>query len=259
MTNYRIDLAYDGSDFHGWQVQPGQRTVQGELQQALEHLFGDLAVPEGAGRTDAGVHAVGQVASFRHDEAREPAWLRRALGGLLPRDIQVHEVRQVPAEFSARHSAVARSYRYRWHRGSSVFWRRYSLEVPESLRAEPMDEAARLLLGEHDFTAFAASDAGVHCLCLVERVRVRSQAAWVDLDITANRFLHNMVRRIAGALLEVGMGRLQPSALRDILEQRDRGRGGPCLPPQALFLLGVRYPGEPGPGLEPASFLEWKW
>jgi tRNA pseudouridine38-40 synthase len=244
VVHYRIDLEYDGSDFHGWQIQPGLRTVQGELRQALERLLRQEISLEGAGRTDAGVHALGQVASLSCEGGKPPEVVQRALTSLLPRDILVRGVRAVPPEFSARHSAVARSYRYRLLQGRSALWRRYCLEVPSALDAAAMEEAACCFLGEHDFRAFAASDAGDRCVCLVERARVQAAGPWIDFEITANRFVHNMVRRLTGALLEVGRGRLSPEALSQILRQGDRPRGGPCLPPQGLFLLRVRYPGE---------------
>lgn len=244
MTNYRIDLAYDGGDFHGWQTQPEQRTVQGTLQAALERLFRSPVAVEGAGRTDAGVHALAQVASFRHDRERAPEVVQRALGSLLPADVFVHRVRHVPEDFSARHSAVARRYRYRMRRGPQLFWRRYSFAVDAALRVEAMAEAAKSLVGEHDFTAFARSDVGTHCVCLVERATVTSAGPWIDFEITANRFVHNMVRRLAGVLLQVGLGRTTAAAVPAILAAQDRARGGPCLPPQALFLVEVRYPGD---------------
>jgi len=248
-VHVRLDLEYDGSEFHGWQVQPGLRTVQGELQRALETVLRQPALPEGAGRTDAGVHALGQVASLHCEASRAPEVLQRALESLLPPDLLVRRVRTVPAQFSARHSAVARSYRYRLFRGRSALWRRFCLEVPPSLDVESMDQAARVFLGEHDFRAFAAADAGTECPCLVERARLLAQGAWIDFEITANRFVHNMVRRLTGVLLEVGRGRLSPGDVGTILREGDRQRGGPCLPPQGLFLLRVRYPGE-GLGVE---------
>lgn len=245
MTNFRLDLEYDGTDFRGWQVQPGQRTVQGELQQALWRLLHQEISVEGAGRTDAGVHALGQVAKITCAGETSPELVQRALPGLLPADIHVRRVRVVPDGFSARHSAVARSYRYRLHRGPSAHWRRFALTVPEELQAEPMIEAARLFLGENDFTAFAASAAGTPCVCVVERSRVRATGPWIHFDITANRFVHNMVRRLTGALVEVGRGRLEVASIAEILRRGDRRLGGPCLPPQGLFLVAVRYAGEP--------------
>jgi tRNA pseudouridine38-40 synthase len=243
--HYRLDLEYDGSDFHGWQVQPGLRTVQGELQRALEKFLRQEVQAEGAGRTDAGVHALGQVASFECSKEKPPERLLGALHSLLPRDILVRSVRLVAPEFSARHSAVARSYRFRLFQGRSALWRRFCLEVPRRLDVEAMDVAARQFLGEHDFRAFAASSTGDSCTCLVERAGLRRSGPWIEFDITANRFVHNMVRRLTGVLLEVGRGRLHPGEAGEILRSGDRRRGGPCLPPQGLFLLRVRYPGEP--------------
>ena len=244
MTHYRIDLAYDGGAFHGWQAQPGQRTVQGVLQAALGRLFGAPVAVEGAGRTDAGVHALGQVASFGHALERSPQVVQRALGGLLPSDVWVYGVRHVPAEFSARHSAVARRYRYRMRQGPRLFYQRYSFGVDSALRVAAMARAAAHLIGEHDFTAVARSDVTTHCNCLVERAAILQTGPWIDFEITANRFVHNMVRRLAGVLLQVGTGRLPDTAVPDILARRDRTRGGPCLPPQALYLVEVRYPGD---------------
>ncbi len=257
MTNYRIDLAYDGTDFHGWQTQPGQRTVQGVLQSALARLLRSEIAVEGAGRTDAGVHAIGQVASFHADSERGPEWLQKTLRAVLPADLQVSRLRLVDAEFSARRSAVARTYRYRMRRGPHLFWRRYSLAVAPDIQVEHMRHAAELLIGAHDFTAFAASAAGDRCQCLVERASILVKGPWVDFDITANRFVHNMVRRIAGALLEVGRGRITATDLEAILRTRARARGGPCLPPQALFLVGVRYPGDPR--IEPERDIDFGW
>ena len=242
MPNYRVDLEYDGTDFHGWQVQPGQRTVQGELGRVLARLFGAEIRVVGAGRTDAGVHALGQVASFATARERRPEAVRRALCALLPRDVRVHGVQIVADDFSARHTASARSYRYQMLHGRSALWRRFYYELPSRVEVAAMARAASAFRGEHDFTAFVASDAGDDCRCRVETSEVRETPEAVLFDITANRFFHNMVRRLAGVLVEVGRGRVDPGAVADILGARDRSRGGPCLPPQGLFLVAVRYP-----------------
>jgi len=254
---FRLDLAYDGTDFHGWQAQPGQRTVQGLLQDALLRLLRSEIAVEGAGRTDAGVHAIGQVASFHATTEREPEWLQHALRSVLPADLHVARASLASAEFSARRSAVARTYRYRMRRGPHVFWRRYCLQVSPDLQVDAMREAAAVFIGDHDFTAFAASAAGDRCQCLVERASVLERGPWVDFDVTANRFVHNMVRRVTGALLEVGMGRRTAADLEAILRSHDRTRGGPCLAPQGLFLVGVRYPGDPR--VEPELYSGFGW
>ncbi|MFQ5599362.1 MAG: tRNA pseudouridine(38-40) synthase TruA [Candidatus Krumholzibacteriia bacterium] len=242
MDNYRLELEYDGTDFHGWQIQPGQRTVQGELTRALEGICREKIRVAGAGRTDAGVHATRQVASFQAERALETATLQRGLNALLPADVRVLRVRTVPEGFSARHSAVARCYRYQMLRQSSALWRRFYYELPRPVDVDAMREAAELFLGDQDFTAFAASDAGDRCRCVVGRAEVHANDTAVFFEITANRFLHNMVRRLTGVLVEVGRGRFRPSAVQEILRTRDRSRGGPCLPPHGLFLVDVRYP-----------------
>ena len=248
MPNHRADLEYDGTDFHGWQVQPGKRTVQGELVRALSVLCREEVRVTGAGRTDAGVHALGQVASFRAESAGEPERLARGLEGLLPPDVYVRRVQVVPDDFSARASAMSRSYRYQMLLAPSPLLRRFYHVMPFALEPEPMQAAAGCLLGPHDFTAFARSGhAGETADCTVSEACVRRVGERLFFEITADRFLHNMVRRLAGALVEVGRGRREPAALAEALDLRDRSRGGPCLPACGLFLVAVRYPGEAEP------------
>ena len=241
MPNVQLDIVYDGTDFHGWQVQPGQRTVQGALQQALHEILGRPVRLTGAGRTDSGVHALGQVANFNADPVPPLPQLLRRLNIGLPNDARVNAVHLVDEGFSSRHSARARRYRYQMLRSRSALWTRYHHVLHWQVDVDAMAEAAEHFLGEQDFTAFANVRAGDQCNCLVSRSVVRADKARVVFEITANRFMHNMVRRLTGALVEVGRGRLPPASIREILRQQDRGRGGPCLPPQGLFLLGVVY------------------
>jgi len=241
MSTVRLDLEYDGTDFRGWQVQPGERTVQGCLEDALHEILGDRVRVTGAGRTDTGVHALGQVASFRHDSLPpEPQLLRRLNIGT-PRDVRVTALRVVEDGFSARHSARARRYRYQMLRHRSALWTRYYHELRTPVEVDRMHQAAQVFLGEQDFAAFAHVDRDANSRCLVSRVAVQGDEARVWFEITANRFLHNMVRRLSGALIEVGRGRLRPPDLRDILRNGDSSRGGPCLPPQGLFFVAVEY------------------
>lgn len=244
VQNYRLDIEYDGTDFKGWQVQPGQRTVQGELKSAAQRILQEDIAVVGAGRTDAGVHAWAQVASFASDSARKPDELLRALNGVLPADVRVLRLAQVPEDFSARHSAISRSYRYQMLRRRSAIWRRFYFELPQPVNVAAMADAAELFLGDQDFSAFTAADAGEGCRCVVVRSQVTANDNEVFFDVTADRFLHNMVRRLAGALVEVGRRRLPPDTVREILRNKDRSRGGPCLPPHGLFLVAVRYAGD---------------
>lgn len=241
MPTVRLDLEYDGTDFHGWQVQPGTRTVQGILEDALHDILQQRVRLTGAGRTDTGVHALGQVASFRCATVPPAGQLLRRLNVGLPEDVRVLAVREVEGGFSARHSARARRYRYQMLRRRSALWTRYYHVLRWPVDVDAMSEAANALLGEQDFTAFARARDGEHGRCLVSRAEVQGDIERVWFDITANRFLHNMVRRLSGALVEVGRGRLRPSQIRDILQRQDHSRGGPCLPAAGLFFVSVDY------------------
>ena len=241
MPTVRLDLEYDGTDFHGWQVQPRARTVQGCLEAALEDILGKPVRMTAAGRTDSGVHALGQVASFSFDALPPSPQLLRRLNIGTPRDVRVTALRVVEDDFSARHSARARRYRYQMLRERSALWTRYYHELHNSVDVDRMHAAAQEFLGEQDFSAFAHVDPEDNSRCLVSRAAVHGDESRVWFEITANRFLHNMVRRLAGVLVEVGRGRLQASDLKRILREQDRSRGGPCLPPQGLFFVAVEY------------------
>lgn len=245
MPTYRVHLEYDGTAFHGWQVQPGRRTVQGELHVALARLFDAAIVTTGAGRTDRGVHARGQVASFESGRTFAPERLLRALGALLPSDVRVFGVGLARDGFSARHDARSRHYRYRFWRGADVFRRRTHHRLQYDVDVGAMREAAAVFVGEHDFTAFAASDSagtGRRCRILDATIAVEGQA--LHFDVAADHFLHNMVRRMAGTLVEVGRGRSTPAQVERGLESGDPRLCGPCLPPAGLCLREVRYPAD---------------
>ncbi len=244
MRTFRLLLEYEGTQYHGWQVQPGLATVQGTLQEALARLAGAPVDVMGAGRTDAGVHALGQVASFRADLRLDPPVLSRALNASLPRDIAVLEAAEAPPGFDARRDATARTYRYtllaRAHR--SALWRNLALHVPRPLNLEAMRAASACLLGTHDFSAFRAA----HCSAptpgrRVTEARLEREGDLVHLVITADAFLQHMVRIIMGILLQVGEERLTPEGFQAVLESRDRSRAGKTLDPRGLCLLRVHY------------------
>jgi tRNA pseudouridine38-40 synthase len=242
VPTYRLELEYAGAAFHGWQTQPCQRTVQGVLAAALSRLCPDQPVPEGAGRTDSGVHALGQVASFVSARDFEPLRLLRALGGLLPADVRVYRAGRASDGFSARRSAQARLYRYQWLRTASALLGRYHGVLPRGVLVQRMQEAAELLCGDHDFTAFAVAASGGG-RCCVRAARVVETATRLAFEIEADRFLHNMVRRSAGALCEVGRGALALEAFAARFARR--APLGPCLPARGLYLVAVRYPSDP--------------
>jgi tRNA pseudouridine38-40 synthase len=251
----RIDLAYVGTGFHGWQVQPDLRTVQGELARALARLLARDALPTGAGRTDAGVHALGQVAHVELRDAREVARVCGALAKLAPDDVAVHAVREVSPAFDARRSATWRCYRYRVH------WRRnifdpHAFVVPWRLDRDAMEATAARLPGTHDFASFCKADSlRDDNTCRVERCTLEWSAEGCILRIRADRFLHHMVRNLVGFLLEVGRGARAPETLDAVLAARDRRAAGMMAPAHGLFLDEVGYPDRLlDPGYLPDAF-----
>jgi tRNA pseudouridine38-40 synthase len=241
---YRLVIEYDGTDFCGWQVQPGGRSVQAALEQALERFFGHPVRVAAAGRTDAGVHAAAQVACFRADKAVEPQILLRAVNALTPRDIAVSSAEVVSDSFDPRRSAKSRTYVYRiWNRAvPSPFWRRYAWHIGRPLELEAMADAAACLLGEHDFSSFRA--AGCDAPTTVRRVYASALDRDGDLlsyRIEATAFLRHMVRNIVGTLVEVGQGRRAPTDLQALLAARDRTGAGMTAPAHGLSLLEVKY------------------
>ena len=241
----RIDLAYVGSRFHGFQTQPGLRTVQGELSEMLARLLGRDVPVTGAGRTDAGVHARGQVCSLTVRDDGETERLSRHLAHVAPPDLQVLAVRRVSPRFNARFSALARRYSYHLLLRPDVFRARTALLVRGSLDRAALDAAAERFLGTLDFTSFCKQSSlknGGGAACRVELCRFEWQESSTILHIQADRFLHNMVRLIAGTLVEVGLGRRVPADIPAILAARDRQRAGRTLPAHGLFLEEVIYP-----------------
>jgi tRNA pseudouridine38-40 synthase len=244
MRRFKLILEYEGTAYHGWQVQPGLATIQGVLQATLTRIASVPVQVTGAGRTDAGVHALGQVASFSADPRLDTLTLRKALNANLPRDIVVCRVEEASPDFDARRSARSKTYRYTILRRDypSAWLARHSLYVPYPLDVEAMAEAARVLIGTHDFSAFRAGT----CTAATP-VRAVLDASWrvagdlVHFEITANAFLQHMVRIILGTLLEVGRGKRTPSDVATILASRERRRAGKTAPPHGLCLVEVHY------------------
>ncbi len=247
-------LAYDGSDFCGWQVQPGQATIQGELSDAIERVVGERVLPQGSGRTDAGVHALGQVTSFRLNPPIPPANLMRALNRTLPESIRVLEAEIAPPGFHARHSALEKTYEYRIFRGEICppTLARYVYALNWPLDVEVMTVAAKYVLGEHDFTSFAAIDPDLGSREAEQLqqnfVRTVYESFWTSeadaliYRVTGNGFLHHMVRNLVGTFLEVGRGSLPADAIPDVIAAHSRSAAGPTAPARGLFLVSVKYP-----------------
>jgi len=241
-TNHKLTVSYDGTDFSGWQRQPGKRTVQGTLEEALVKICGKKIPVIGAGRTDAGVHARGQVANFKADFRLGRDELLRALNALLPEDVRILSVRKVPAEFNARKMAKSKVYQYRLFNSRliSPFVLRYVLHWPSHLDVEKMDEAARLFIRRDDFTAFS-SNRLLRPVREVYRSEVRKKGKEIIYTIEANGFLRYMARSIVGTLVEVGRGKMEPRQIEEAFKKRDRSLAGPTAPARGLCLVKVKY------------------
>lgn len=248
MRRIKITLAYDGTDFHGWQIQPGLPTIQGVLEQVLAKIEGRPVKVIGAGRTDAGVHALAQVAAFDLENRIPADNLRRAMNRLLPAAIRVLSVEEASPQFHPRRDALWKTYEYRIWRAEICppFQRLYVHHFPYPLDEARMIEAAPVLEGEHDFTAFAASDdKDTEGLSRVRRIycsQLRRQEHCLIYRVTGSGFLKHMVRNIVGTLLEVGKGNLDAAGLRALLASGKPASAGPTAPARGLFLLEVRYP-----------------
>lgn len=253
MRNIRLTIAYDGTDFHGWQRQPQAPTIQEALETRISKITGAVVTLCGSGRTDAGVHASGQVANFRTECSIPCAGLVKALNDSLPISIRVRQADEVPAAFHARHSATAKIYRYRILQAPICppFLARYVYHHPYPLDCRQMARAARLLEGEHDFTSFAGSDParreiepqGDSNIRKVShsRIAVRKELQMIVYEIRGSGFLHHMVRNIAGTLLEVGSGKRSPDDIPVIIRARDRSKAGATAPANGLWLVKVEY------------------
>ena len=252
MRNIKITLAYDGADFHGWQQQPGVPTIQGALNDAASKITQEKIFMNGASRTDAGVHALGQVAHFKTQSSLSALEFQRALNALLPPAIRVVAAEEMGPDFHARWQALAKTYRYRIFRGRVLppFEYRRALHFPWPLDEAAMAEAARKFEGEHDFSAFAASSGSedddrdrqmVREIYSSEIVREpeREEIAYV---VRGRSFLRYMVRKIVGTLIEVGKGRLAPDDISRLFELRDRSQSGATMPPEGLYLVSLEFP-----------------
>jgi tRNA pseudouridine38-40 synthase len=245
MPTFKITIAYDGSPFLGWQRQAGGTSVQGLIEDALRDLDDREVSVAGAGRTDAGVHALGQVASFTlvRDDVT-PAVIERLLNAKLPPEIRVRGAEQVPASFHARFSAKSKCYRYRlWNADVlNPFERAYAWHVFGPLDLLAMAEGARYIEGRHDFCAFETAGAGGPTERLIKRSTIVSDGTGlVTYEVEGNGFLRHMVRAIVGTLVEVGRGRKPPEWIRDVIESRDRAQAGRNAPAHGLFLVSVDY------------------
>lgn len=250
---WKLTLAYDGTDYFGWQVQPRRPTVQGALAEAIEHIIGECSLPQGSGRTDAGVHALAQVASCELRATIPAENFLRALNRALPAAIRVNQAELVARDFHARHSAVRKTYEYRIFRGEICppLLGRFCHALHWPLDLEKLNAAARQIIGGHDFTSFAAVDPelqqreqGTEAPNPAKTIFCsgwQEQGELLLYRVTGSGFLHHMVRNLVGTMIDIGRGHLPPDAMERILEARDRTAAGPTAPARGLFLHSVEY------------------
>lgn len=265
MRNIKLILSYDGSDFFGWQLQPNKRTIQGVVEGALKIILAADVRIYGSGRTDAGVHALGQVANFRTESRIELSGLMRGLNSLLPKDVRVLGLNEVPEEFDSRRWAKSRIYRYIIVKCEVAlpFARNYVWHITNDLDIEAMKRAGSVFLGTHDFSSFAGSEEATgrrdrgekgrysgskirEVLNFSIRDGVGSQGLtpleFIEITIEANAFLRHMVRNIVGTIIEIGRGKRDADGIIEILEVKDRSKAGATAPPFGLYLMEVKYP-----------------
>ena len=245
MINYKMVLQYDGSRYSGWQVQGNtEQTIQGKLQSVLEKMTEEEIEIHGSGRTDAGVHAMGQVANFKLQREYEPEEIKRYCNQYLPEDIVVLEVSEVPLRFHSRLNAVKKTYCYRIFLGEKpdVFRRKYVTPEAESLDITKMKAAVEELLGTHDFTSFCGNrHFKKSAVRTIYEIRIEEKKDELDIYFTGNGFLQNMVRILTGTLIEVGTGKREVREMKEILEGRNRSLAGPMAAAKGLVLMNVEY------------------
>jgi len=248
--NFKLILQYDGTDFHGWQIQPGLRTVQGELTAALSQIEGTEVVVHGSGRTDSGVHAEGQVANVHLEKAFKALKLRAAINGNVGKDLRVIDVQPVAEDFHARYSAIEKTYCYRVVNEPMIspFWLRYASHEARALDLNRMKECAQLFVGTNDWTGFSSAQSDtenkvrtIKAMSVSEVYDQRGRCRIFQITVTADGFLRYMVRSIAGTLLSIGRSEIDAELVRQVIANGDRSLAGATAPPQGLTLVSVGY------------------
>jgi len=240
----KLTVQYDGSRYHGWQIQPGKRTIQGELVEAVSNLVGTRTHVHGASRTDAGVSALGQVALFEVNCPIPTENFPRAISGRLPSDIVVTAAEEAPPKFDLMGGPTSKLYRYTIYAGRHrpVLRLTQCWHIPRELDVAAMNQAAQQLVGTKDFKSFAtAKDRREETVRTIFRCEVTTEGDWIYVDVEGDAFLYNMVRNIVGTLVEVGAGRWTPEKMPEIIEARDRTAAGPLAPAQGLCLMWIKY------------------
>ncbi|MFH1964809.1 MAG: tRNA pseudouridine(38-40) synthase TruA [Acidobacteriota bacterium] len=244
IKKYRMELQYKGTGYCGWQIQPHQTTVQEAVSNALSHLAGNRISITGASRTDSGVHALQQVAHFYFPEKKSVPDLKKALNAILPWDIRVTSIAEVSSDFHARKWALRKRYEYHFYTGEVFppFLHDLALHLHSGFELKPAAEAAAVLVGTHDFSAFTGSGTSiVDKVRSVSISRFRQRGSILIYRIESNGFMFHMVRNIVGTLIEAGRGKIKPSTIPSIINSLDRGQAGPTAPPQGLYLAKIWY------------------
>ena len=244
MKNIRLTIEYDGKDFNGWQKQPNKLNIQGEIERAIEEITGEKVDLIASGRTDAGVHALSQMANFKTNSKLPVEKYPIALNTKLKKSIRVQKAEEVEEDFHSRYHCKQKTYRYvinNSEQGSSIY-RNLEYFVPNKLNVEKMQEAVKYFEGEHDFKAFKASGtSSKSSVRTIYQANVEKQGDRIIIELPGTGFLYNMVRIIAGTLVEVGLEKIEPNEILEIIEKGERARAGKTLPPQGLYLVKVEY------------------
>ena len=244
MTNIRLKIQYDGTDYSGWQIQPSDKTIEGEITVAIGQIFQREVKLIGASRTDAGVHARGQIANFNIDRNVDVQTLRRGLNAILPHDISIQTAEEVNKDFHSRYNSKGKVYNYFiWNRDyKTPFYNRYSWHYHPPLDIAEMNRCALFLKGEKDFSSFRAS--GCDSSSPIRRIdlfTIKREDGFIKFVVEGSAFMKQMVRNIVGTLVQVGIGKMKPEQIIEILEARDRRTAGPTAPAQGLVLVSVKY------------------
>jgi tRNA pseudouridine38-40 synthase len=244
VANFKAVIQYDGTNYSGWQIQPDCFTIQGTLQQTLYKITNEKVTIHGSGRTDAGVHALGQVASFKIEKVMEESSLQSALNSLLPHDIKVIHLSEAADEFNAQYDVKSKEYKYQIYMGkvASPFLYRYVYHLPGKLDIEEMKKAAKQFIGEHDFSAFKSAEGA--CRNTVRKVfqsDIINNEDIIYFIVVANGFMQYMVRTMVGTLINVGRGKMSATQIGKIIASKNRANAGATAPPQGLFLIKVNY------------------
>ncbi len=251
MPRYKVTLEYDGTAFAGWQKQKNAKGLQNLLEDRLAVLFRQPIQVAGASRTDAGVHARGQVIAFNAPEGKTTERIQKAMNGLLPQSVRARKVEEAPDIFDPRRDPISKTYRYTWYNApaASPFWRHVTWHIEQPLDVEAMRQAAALIVGEHDFSSFrAAGCAAKSPIRKILSVEIKKKGERVQMSITGQAFLQQMIRILAGTLADVGQGKLTPGKFKGVLEAKDRKKAGKTAPPHGLCLWEISYGEIPRPG-----------